>query len=102
LVTVVGNGLVPFRLRVLWKGVSLSHRSGWAACLVYFCGVQPDIGNLALLRTLYASIRDVRFNPIRFAQGQAEEPDLRVCSLRQSMREFWFTAGASHIRTEGL
>ena len=28
-------------------------------------------------RLFLAGIRDVRFNPIRFAQGQVEEPDLR-------------------------
>ncbi len=32
-----------------------------------------------MLRIYFANFRDVRFNPIRFAQGQAEEPDLR-CS----------------------
>ena len=31
-----------------------SHRSG--------CAVQPDVGNLPLLRALFANIRDVRFN----------------------------------------
>ena len=39
--------------------------------------VQPDIGSLALLRTSYANSCDVRFNPIHYGQGQAEEPDLR-------------------------
>jgi hypothetical protein len=33
-----------------------------------------------LLRPLFASIHDVRFNSIRFAQGQAGEPELRAAS----------------------
>ena len=40
--------------------------------------VRVGVGNLSMLRALFASTRDVRFNPIRFALGQAEEPDLRA------------------------
>ena len=48
----------------------------------YFIGgVQPDVGNLPLLKTLFTGIRDVRFHPIRIAQGQGEEPDLRPISF---------------------
>ena len=41
------------------------------------CGFQPDVGSLPLVK-YFSGIRDVRFNPIRFAQGLAEEPDLRA------------------------
>ena len=49
-------------------GNKFSRRSG--------CAVQPDVRSLDFLRGLFANIRDVNFNPIRVAQGQAEEPDL--------------------------
>ena len=42
------------------------------------CVVQPDVGRFFLLWSLFSSIRGVRFNPIRFAQGQVEESDLRA------------------------
>ena len=48
-----------------------------------FGGVQPDVGNLLLVKAFFASIRDVRFSPIRFALGQGEEPDQRAITVRE-------------------
>ena len=36
--------------------------SDCVACPVYFCGVQPDVESLPLLRRWSAAIRDVRFS----------------------------------------
>ena len=39
-----------------------SRKSGCVACPVYFCGIQPDVESLPLLRRWLAAIRDVRFS----------------------------------------
>jgi len=82
--SVVGKGLAPFRNmanrtaqgRAIQRFILPTRRSG--------CAVQPDIGNENYLRAFFANIYDARFNPIRFAQGQAEEPDLRLNVLLMS------------------
>jgi hypothetical protein len=43
-----------------------------------------------LLRAIYASFRDVRFNPFRFVQVQEEEPDLGAGYLKFVWNELPF------------